>query len=254
MTFSLVKPGGWAFGELLTSAQMNALDTDHANAVDGNQGGSYSLAAPLSIGGDEVTISDLVAPNVSGVTTFANDIHLQDDIFVDGDAALSGDLGVDGNTQLGAVTTVGATSSDALVVNATASFETIATFNDDVFLYSHLGGSPILSAKLLTVGAGRVVKRISPGVDANASFGPRNWDIVRVGMSLSTDRDYTIDDTGAVDGDEIEFSIWSGPNGIFVKDPGGGVITTIVSGGTYDWVRCVRMSGSWVALSRGKHL
>lgn len=30
--FTRVKPGNWAFGEILTAAQMNALDTDHAAA------------------------------------------------------------------------------------------------------------------------------------------------------------------------------------------------------------------------------
>ena len=34
MTFARVKPGNWAVGEELTSAQMNTLDTDHSNAVD----------------------------------------------------------------------------------------------------------------------------------------------------------------------------------------------------------------------------
>lgn len=33
--FTRVRPLGWAFGEILTSAQMNTLDTDHANSVDG---------------------------------------------------------------------------------------------------------------------------------------------------------------------------------------------------------------------------
>jgi hypothetical protein len=34
MTFARVKPDGWAVNEELSSAQMNALDIDHANAVD----------------------------------------------------------------------------------------------------------------------------------------------------------------------------------------------------------------------------
>jgi len=38
MAISKVKPSGWAFGEILTSAQMNTLDTDHAKAVDKSVG------------------------------------------------------------------------------------------------------------------------------------------------------------------------------------------------------------------------
>ena len=34
MAFTRVKPDGWAVNEELTSAQANALDIDHANAVD----------------------------------------------------------------------------------------------------------------------------------------------------------------------------------------------------------------------------
>jgi hypothetical protein len=93
MSFSPVKPGGWAFGELLTSAQMNALDADHANAIDGNQGGSYTLAAPLSIDGDTVTIDQLTAPNISGVTTFDSDVVVADDVLVGGDLTAPSILG-----------------------------------------------------------------------------------------------------------------------------------------------------------------
>lgn len=39
MSFTRVKPSGWAFGEILTSAQMNSLDIDHANAFDASTGG-----------------------------------------------------------------------------------------------------------------------------------------------------------------------------------------------------------------------
>lgn len=48
MTFNQAKSPSWAFGETLTSAQMNQLDQDHALAVDGSGGGSYTISAPLS--------------------------------------------------------------------------------------------------------------------------------------------------------------------------------------------------------------
>jgi hypothetical protein len=34
VAYTKVKPSGWAFGEKLTSAQMNLLDTDHSTAID----------------------------------------------------------------------------------------------------------------------------------------------------------------------------------------------------------------------------
>lgn len=38
MSFTRVKPTGWAFGEQLTSAHMNTLDTDHSNSIDKRNG------------------------------------------------------------------------------------------------------------------------------------------------------------------------------------------------------------------------
>lgn len=52
MAFSRVKASGWAFLEVLTSAQMNSLDIDHANSVDGAAGGQYTPSAQLDFRGD----------------------------------------------------------------------------------------------------------------------------------------------------------------------------------------------------------
>lgn len=52
MSFSPVKGGGgWAFGEILRSSEMNTLDADHAKAIDGTGGGTYTLAATLFLTG-----------------------------------------------------------------------------------------------------------------------------------------------------------------------------------------------------------
>jgi hypothetical protein len=47
MTFSRVNPGGWAMFEVLTSSQMNTLDINHSNALDGAGGGVYTPTATL---------------------------------------------------------------------------------------------------------------------------------------------------------------------------------------------------------------
>lgn len=49
MAFSRSNSLGWALYEVLTSAQMNALDIDHANAIDGADGGTYTPGSPLDI-------------------------------------------------------------------------------------------------------------------------------------------------------------------------------------------------------------
>ena len=40
---------GWAFLEVLTSAQMNAIDINVTNAIDGDGGGTYAPSSPLDV-------------------------------------------------------------------------------------------------------------------------------------------------------------------------------------------------------------
>lgn len=51
MTLAPAKPGGWSLNEILTSAQLNALQAEVVKAIDGASGGSYTPAAPLSLDG-----------------------------------------------------------------------------------------------------------------------------------------------------------------------------------------------------------
>lgn len=67
MSFSRANPLGWALYEVLTSAQMNALDIDHSNAIDGAGGGSYSPSSPLVI--DNVDQLEMSATNYPSQTT-----------------------------------------------------------------------------------------------------------------------------------------------------------------------------------------
>jgi hypothetical protein len=51
MTFNPWKAGGWGFGEVLTSAQMNQGNTDFVFAVDGRNGGTYTPTAAIVVNG-----------------------------------------------------------------------------------------------------------------------------------------------------------------------------------------------------------
>lgn len=51
MTFSRVKPAGWTHPDPITAAQINQLDADHANAIDGMAGGEYSPGADIKLPG-----------------------------------------------------------------------------------------------------------------------------------------------------------------------------------------------------------
>ena len=49
MSFSEAKPGGWVTGEKLLPAQMNQINTDLANALDANGGGTYTVLNNLNL-------------------------------------------------------------------------------------------------------------------------------------------------------------------------------------------------------------
>lgn len=67
MTFARVKPGDWAFGERLTSAQENQLDINASRAVDGYAGGTYTPTDPIVINGDGLQTS--VVPATGNAVT-----------------------------------------------------------------------------------------------------------------------------------------------------------------------------------------
>jgi hypothetical protein len=54
MSFTRVNPTSWSTGDQITDTHINTLDIDHANAVDGADGGSYTVSAPIIIGGSGI--------------------------------------------------------------------------------------------------------------------------------------------------------------------------------------------------------
>jgi hypothetical protein len=64
MTFPILKSGNWAFGEILTSAQMNVLNGALPNALDGGAGGSYSPTATIVIKGKGASIGSAIGDDV----------------------------------------------------------------------------------------------------------------------------------------------------------------------------------------------
>lgn len=72
MSFTRVNPLGWALFEELTSAQMNALDIDHANALDVVGGGAHVTSNPLTVGGAQWQFDNDVKFSQSGSGWIAN--------------------------------------------------------------------------------------------------------------------------------------------------------------------------------------
>ncbi len=106
MSFSLANPTGWTTGDLLTETQINQLDAEHAAAIDGSGGGTYSLSAPLII-------------NSANVTIGAN-------------LAVGGTLGVTGSSHFDGSVQLGDGAGDAINIQGTISAAYPVTFYDDV--------------------------------------------------------------------------------------------------------------------------
>lgn len=137
MSFNKIKPAGWAVNEKLTSAQMNALDTDHANAIDktgdtvegviefdGSSGGFVSVKnnAYLSI----ETGSSLILQ--AGSSTFFNDsvvFQTASNVFFDVGSSLT--------TSAGVLSTFGGpvTFNDIFTANGTTNFNGTVAINNN---------------------------------------------------------------------------------------------------------------------------
>lgn len=91
MSISRVKPAGWAVNEKLTSAQMNAVDTNITNALDKRSGQSDTLASTITVTGSlSLTSSALSADGSSPVT-------LGSTLAVTGLSTLTGGISLGGN-------------------------------------------------------------------------------------------------------------------------------------------------------------
>lgn len=103
MTLADPKSGGWSLGELLTHTQQNAIRTELLKAVDGVNGGTYALAAPLIFTTDDVRLDSDDIDIVSG-----GELSVQDggQIAVELNGALNWESGSDALLGAGATLTV----------------------------------------------------------------------------------------------------------------------------------------------------
>ncbi len=136
MSFSLANPTGWTNGDLLTETQINQLDQDHAAAVDGGGGGTYTLTAPLQFVGDEVDIDVLNANTIIGTPEFTGNATFSSTSTFDGIATFNDDVNFSGGgttydhtANFNHDVNLGNTSGDTVTVAATSAFAGPATFS-----------------------------------------------------------------------------------------------------------------------------
>lgn len=97
MALTAANPGGWSLNEVLTSAQMTHLQNELLKAIDGVNGGTYTLAAPLIFAGADVRMTtNLVIPSGGDIELENNaDMNLASgaDINLSSGAAIEVSLG-----------------------------------------------------------------------------------------------------------------------------------------------------------------
>jgi hypothetical protein len=229
MTLSNPKPLGWAFGEILTSAQMNSFGTQIIRALDGTGGGAYTLAAPLSIDGDTVeleTCSVTDELNCSGDAEFTGSY-----VLCTGDVTISGILTATGNVSLGN------SGSDTLNVNAVATFQRDATFQGNVTLGNAGTDTVTLTGVVVPTGTGRVLEpAVVVTTSASVDVAVTRHIYANPGGPGIT---YTLSCTDAQDSDYFEIYNASATNAVSVA----GLVTTTC--GAKVGLRYVRISGAW---------
>ncbi|MRG98200.1 hypothetical protein [Polyangium spumosum] len=183
MSFTRIKPGGWAVNEKLTSAQQNQLDIDHANAVD--KTGDTVEGLITFQGGGGITIATGGFLTISGgslnISGAGNSINLLSGASLTTDAtspvSFGGTLSVAGATTLGALTVNGITAlNGATTVTGALTTSNTVTANGAVTTNSTLTtNDPVTHNDSVTCNSGLVVESgvldLRPGAGALVEAG-----------------------------------------------------------------------------------
>lgn len=240
MAFSLVKPGGWAFGEKLLSGHLNTLDADHANAVDGLNGGLYNLAALLHLTGNTVRIDELYVPSIIGNVELDNQLKVDGGALVETFLNVTGPLSVTGDAVIqGFFTTASLFTAespvivqDTLTAAGALNCQSVVQFSDSV---SFTGNGKLKTRSKVIAATG------------DQSIVARNWDVVYIPNGvMAAGNNLTIDDTGAEDDMEIRFTTADTTNSVnaVVPSPLQAFALKNATGFYMSW-HFKRIAGSW---------
>lgn len=239
--FLPIKAGGWAFGEILTSFQMNQLNTDFPFAINGRDGGTYNPTAAIIIGGAGIQVTGVF--QAIGAASFSSPITVGDDSTFNGLATFN--AGIDATTGVfaglvnmtaGGQVEGGFAVSGGATVSGGFTSNNRATFSDRVLANA---GTRRRIQNLGTLGAS-----VTRSIDtADVFFIPDS--------SVSTLDFKILEPTISTVEDGLTVVIVVGTvNNIVVKDPTGVALITIThlhSGSIFAAEVC-RISGSWVVI------
>ena len=221
--FLPLKAGSWAYGEILTSAQMNQLNADFPFALNCRDGGTYTPSGHIILStptGQHVMFNGSHFPsatdggglNVAGANGLnAAYADIAGDADIGGDVSIIGDLDVPSGT---------------------------ATFDE-------IDGTPRLTGLLVPFGTGRVLPRcLNTTSDADLAFGTGSYEFVTIQDGFRTaDHDFTIVDDGSQN-ESIDFEMLENVWTVTVKHPVS-LATLIVlknASGFANWARIRKIS------------
>jgi hypothetical protein len=292
MTFSRVKALGWAMFEVLTSAQMNALDIDHANAVDGAAGGSYAPGAQIVVGGAGLRVTGTFEAHGSSIVLGDSGL---DGLLINAEADFQNGFQVGGagnatfnrDVICNENVTLGLTAADFVTVKGIGVFQqdcdfagnttfNTASFSGGVTLGNAAGDNIVVSGTFtanegatFTKGArfddpvtfqgnGRIRYRTQVfTLDQNETITPETADVFYIGDGIHTaPRSWTVDDTNCANGDWFIAINRGLTHALTVRDPAANPISgglKLAAGSSLSQM-FMRIGGAWTGLIVGNVL
>lgn len=278
MNHAFTRPGGvWADDTDLLPAEMADIDAKTVDSLSAT-GGTYALTERMVIGGAPsiawefdlpVEFADLAVfdagirvfgnaefdlgtATFAGLVDFQNDVQFQTNVFFYDDVTFNDDVAIGAGHLLDvygdALFHAGAEFQGATLFSFGATFSASAVFNGGMTLGSDASDDIELRGILRCGGTGRIKQRQQVATDADATFSPTTATSVYMPAGvMTTSRDATINDTGAVDGDRMRFTTLDGSHNWAIKRPGGIVVLTYLknTSGSLNWCDVERINGTW---------
>jgi hypothetical protein len=193
-----------------TSQYLTALKTLF---IYGKAGGTWNPSAAITIGGAGLTVSGPLvlsgsgSADFNGFVTFDSAVTFNSSITIDGFPTFSqGFIVTSGDSEF---------NDDVLftapiVAQSTAQVDGVLTANAGIVVANGaiIGGGAFMSGVILLTNDGHIRKRIGVATNGNHTFGVDEFDkfLFAVDSLLSAPRQWTINDDGAGQGDEIVVS------------------------------------------------
>lgn len=232
MSFTNPKPFGYLTGDLIDESEINYWCAVLPDCLDGAGGGSYTLSAPLIIGGDAVEIATLIATDltVTGSAAFTT-AQFTGGVTI-GDAGAD-TLTVNSATSFTGDVTIGNAGSDVLTVTSGT------TFQNDITLGLSSAFTATLVGVLAPSGSGRVLQSGVNVSSASQSVSGLQYRYIVITYGTTT----TTTITGSfVNGDMVR--IYNG-SGVSQNIAGAPLAATLASGVS---ISRLLISGTWTTV------